>query len=188
MEMHVFKRSLTDYFLNSHAPINDITLTVWNKMSQLPVSKIEWAAWNGTLANTSVPGNIIHVRSLESWFPQVVQISFTNGLDSEPPISFIIDSKGDGTLDFVVRARLLKAVNASLFPFLTLSFSTNWHLIPKNSSHFTFLLLKVIEQFHFNDRRIVTLKLQFTPRHKICILRAVNTSNLVNQVSNFLIF
>jgi len=85
-----------------------------------------WAAWNGILPMRSVPGNIIHVRSLESWLPQVVHTSFTKGLDSGPPISLIIDSKGDGTLVFVVRALFLNAVSASLFPFLTLSFSTSW--------------------------------------------------------------
>ena len=93
-----------------------------------------WAAWNGILANRSVPGNIIHVRSLESWLPHVVHTSFTKGLDSGPPISFIIDSKGDGTLVFVVRALFLSAVSASLFPFLTLSFSTSYIFIKEISN------------------------------------------------------
>ena len=98
---------------------------VWEK----PVSKMVWAAWNGILPMRSVPGNIIHVRSLESWLPQVVHTSFTKGLDLGPPISLIIDSKGDATLVFVVRALFLNAVSASLFPFLTLSFSTSYIFI-----------------------------------------------------------
>lgn len=89
-------------------------------------SNMVWAAWNGILAKTSVPGNIIQVRSFESWLPHVGHTSFTKGLDSGPAISFIIDSKGDGTLVLVVRAIFLRDVSASLFPFLTLSFSTSW--------------------------------------------------------------
>jgi hypothetical protein len=99
-----------------------------------PVSKIVWAAWNGILANTSVPGNIIHVRSLKSWLPHVAHTSFTNGRCSGPPISFIIDSNGDWTLVFVVRAFFLSAVSASLVPFLTLSFSTSYNFIVEISN------------------------------------------------------
>lgn len=106
---------------------SELMIKFINVVTKLPFSKMVWAAWNGTRANISVPENIIHVFSFESWFPQVAQTSLTKGLESS--ISFITNSKGEGTLDVVVRARFLNAVNASLFPFLILSFSTNYHHI-----------------------------------------------------------
>lgn len=87
----------------------------------IPCSTIVWTAWNGVHTKISEPGNIIQVFSLESLLPQVVHISFTREWDSW---FFITDSKEDGTLLFVVRAFLRRAVSASLFPFRSLSFST----------------------------------------------------------------
>ncbi|KAF7825264.1 uncharacterized protein G2W53_016428 [Senna tora] len=62
----------------------------------------------------------------------VVHTSCTKGLELVPVTPFIIESKGDGTLLFVVRALFLKAVSASLFPFLNLSFSTNCVFVTDN--------------------------------------------------------
>lgn len=111
----------------------------------------------------------------------VIPTSSANLLHQWPwfrtPTSFIIDSKGDGTLDFVVLARLLKAVNASLFPFLTLSFSTNWHFDAKQQLSLYLLLFKL--QNNFISMIDKLWHCHFNLCHKESILQVGNTSNIV---------
>lgn len=108
-----------------HHHIKNWTIVSKYKVNHLPFSKMVCAAWKGTEAKISDPGKDIQVFSAESWFPQVAHISLTSGFICAPSTSFITDSKGVGTLVLVVRAFLLKAVKASLFAFLNLSFSTS---------------------------------------------------------------
>lgn len=128
----------------------------WGGTKKGPVSNIVWAAWNGILAKTSVPGNIIHVCSLKSWLPQVEHTSCTKGLELVPPTPFIIDSKGVGTLLFVVRALFLNAVSASLFPFLNLSFSTSYIFTTRTSKHPVHLIGRQLNIISSKDYKVLS--------------------------------
>ncbi|PON91626.1 hypothetical protein TorRG33x02_126650 [Trema orientale] len=48
---------------------------------------------DGILAKKSVPANIIYVRFMMSWLPQVVRTSFTRGFDPNLPIYLITNSR-----------------------------------------------------------------------------------------------